>query len=789
MDILPQAFLALANYKQFIISRQTPTEDGIIKQPVDLSGQHLIDPHLPTNQHDFVTVRDAVARLGSRYQIGFVFTDNDPFFFIDLDDCILADGTYTTLAQDVLKRFQKAAVEISTSGQGLHIFGKYSMAMPDHACNKTISEGVRLEFYHTKRFVALTGTNAYGDVNSDHTGAAWAFIRDYMSPTNVRSAPNVTSDIVRVSPPLTDEEIIQKALNQKINPWRDGEKEITFKDLWECNVDKLAAKWAPNKYSDAFNASHAEASLATRLAFYTQDLEQIDRLIRQSGLYRPKWDREDYAYGTISKAIKEVSAHYCGSKKAAAMDGESATEGQVTTSPLSSQVSGGLYDAEEQAHLFSGCVYVEEDYKAYVPDGSLLNEKQFNKRFGQRQFVIDKVHAKLTRKAWEAFTDSHVFTSAAVHKTADTPLRKTGEIFFADDRMHINLWRHLPGIRTPGDVTPFLNLLSKMLPNEEDRKYLLAYFAACVQRPGVKYDWMIVIQGVQGNGKSLLTQCLVEAIGRTHTHSASVTKFTERFNDWLDRKLLIYLDDFFRPGDVRLAIETLKPLLTGARHEIEGKGIKKVEKEIFCNFLINTNQKDAIPVTKDDRRLAVFYTAQQSVEDKLRDGLTDEFFIPYHHWLVTGGFEHVAHYLATYPLGNPDILQCPQREYDPLYKRTAPTTSCKAEVITESLGLQEQLIQEAIDSCLDGFRNGWAMSFRITSILSENRGRRVGPNTIKPLMLRLGYIPHPGLNKGRTNRNIEGCSGHPVLYLKQDHPALALIDAEIITKTYEMSQK
>jgi hypothetical protein len=40
------------------------------------------------------------------------------------------------------------------------------------------------------------------------------------------------------------------------------------------------------------------------LAFYTKDIEQIHRLFSKSGLYREKWDREEYKRKTITKALE-----------------------------------------------------------------------------------------------------------------------------------------------------------------------------------------------------------------------------------------------------------------------------------------------------------------------------------------------------------------------------------------------------------------------------------------------------------------------------------------------------
>jgi hypothetical protein len=51
------------------------------------------------------------------------------------------------------------------------------------------------------------------------------------------------------------------------------------------------------------SASEADLAFCAYLAFWTQDIEQIDRLYRRSGLMREKWGREDYRERTIQLAI------------------------------------------------------------------------------------------------------------------------------------------------------------------------------------------------------------------------------------------------------------------------------------------------------------------------------------------------------------------------------------------------------------------------------------------------------------------------------------------------------
>src|SRR3546814_19247025 len=68
-------------------------------------------------------------------------------------------------------------------------------------------------------------------------------------------------------------------------------------------------------------------------------------------------------------------------------------------------------------------------------------------------------------------------------------------------------------------------------------------------------------------------------------------------------------------------------LFRSDRVEIQRKGVDQFTADNRANFILTSNRRDAINKTANDRRYAVFFTAQQSAEDKTRDGLTDAYFV------------------------------------------------------------------------------------------------------------------------------------------------------------------
>ena len=83
MQKLPNALTPLAAYKQFILWT-TATRDGKqVKLPVDYRTAEVADAHDPGAWMTADTALATVKGYGEGYGLGFVFTKDDPFFFVE----------------------------------------------------------------------------------------------------------------------------------------------------------------------------------------------------------------------------------------------------------------------------------------------------------------------------------------------------------------------------------------------------------------------------------------------------------------------------------------------------------------------------------------------------------------------------------------------------------------------------------------------------------------------------------------------------------------------------------
>jgi hypothetical protein len=339
----------------------------------------------------------------------------------------------------------------------------------------------------------------------------------------------------------------------------------------------------------------------------------------------------------------------------------------------------------------------------------------------------------------------------------------------------------------------FLKHLSKLLPIERDRTILTSYLAACVQHKGFKFQWAPLIQGCEGNGKSFLSLCVREAVGAKYCHSPKAAELTNKFNTYLENTVLIYIEDIFVAEHKMEVIEALKPMITGSLGvDIEGKGKNQRSADICCNFIFNTNHKNAIRKTENDRRFAIFYTAQQEVAHINKDGMGGDYMTDLWDWFFGRnkfaslgkmyGAGVVSEYLHTYPI--PD-------EFNPAKScNRAPVTSSTAEALQASMGGLEQEVAEAIEEGRFGFAGGWVSSFALEELLSRFRAEKTIPqNKRRELMRGLGYDYHPALKDGRVNNPLITAGGRkPKLFIRDGHPSMGIKNGNEVAKSYEDAQ-
>lgn len=768
---LPAALQALSTHapRQFVGVKLTPDAEkpGKFKKlPIN---PHTLTAASSTDPATWGTY-DEVAQTG--LPVGFVLTASDPFFCLDIDGALQHDNTWSPLAQELLAAFPGAAVEVSTGGRGLHIWGVADA--PPHKCKNI---GLGIELYHKERFIALGRPDASGEVwqnFSSHLAPVVARYFPYVAPNQVEGEAEgwIDGPCEGWSGSRDDADLLRRAHMQKTADKVFGGG--TFSDLWNASEERLRARY-PAEGGAGFDRSSADRALAQYLAFWTgRDCARIERLMNRSSLKRDKWEEmrgdQTWLQVTILSAVRDCRSVCVDTKpNAAAVVQASAADREMGVAEYvmpegETRHEGPVVNPRDIKAAFAGCIYLERMDRAFVPGRTEpLKSAAFKVRFGGTGYIINEESGKMISDAWEAWTQSPLYRPDIAQGTCFRPDLPHGALVNHQGEKYVNVFLPADVACAPGDVQPFLDHMAKLCPDESDRAILLAYMAAVVQHPGIKFSWAPVIQGVPGNGKTLISLVVREAVGAKYTVMPTKKQLEKEFNSWMADKIFIMIEDVTVRRDL---LEEFKPIITSKQANIELKGVDAEMRSVCCNFIFNCNPKDGVPKTSDDRRYAPFFTAQQSPEDLKRDGMDNGYFRRLYSWLDNGGYAHLTYFLRTYPI--PDALN------PATLCQRAPDTSSTREAITVGLGSVEQEIVEAIEEGREGFRGGFISSTFLNKLIDAKRAN-IPPQRRRALMHSLGYDYHPALKDGRANNSVHPDNAKPRLYIHRSDERLRLL--------------
>ena len=217
---------------------------------------------------------------------------------IDIDHCLSDSGELSELAADVMNTMQ-GYTEYSPSGKGLRILFTVPEGFQyDKARYYINNQKAGLEVYIagcTQKYVTVTGNVLTPGVDLEDRGEQLrAVLEKYMIRKTKPAPPGPVS---RSGPVTLDD----AALIEKIRRSRNGS---AFSELWAGDISGYKSH------------SEADIALCNQLAFWTnKDAGRMDRLFRQSGLYREdKWNRQQsgstYGALTIQNAINTAQRTY-----------------------------------------------------------------------------------------------------------------------------------------------------------------------------------------------------------------------------------------------------------------------------------------------------------------------------------------------------------------------------------------------------------------------------------------------------------------------------------------------
>jgi len=636
---------ALAAHRRFIIFRLDWMEDKgkYNKVPCDWQTAATANAHDVAIQTDWQTACDAAERLGNQYGVGYVFTPAEGFFCLDIDSC-LVDGRWSDLSQQLIAALPGAAVEVSVSGTGLHVFGRG--VIPPHSIKNTV---LKMELYHEERFIALTGTNVVGSADTDCSQGLLWLVPNYF-PKAVH-AEFVWTDLG--VPESEDARLLDKMTSTKSASSQFGGKKATFKALWEADA-KVLGRAYPGDAARPYDGSSADMALFQHLAFWTKkDCARMWRMGWKSALVRDKWrERPEYVRDTILNACARCTEVLADRNSVPSL-GATAPAGPTLPPPPGSGVvpPAGVHNPYARTTAAEYVFYLPGNEYIYLKTGAGIKKEALLRELDAVTISGIDLERRVHCQAWDPTEPPFIYGRVMA----------VGSAGWIPDPGATTMNTFIPSNAERGDASqagPWLDQVKRLYP--KNWEHLVSYFALLAQKPGVKPNHGIVMGGNPGIGKDSILEGVKYTLGQHNCQGISPSALFNDFTPWT-KCLMLLINEVHDTGDgVTRAqfYERMKTLTAAPPDQLtyNNKNVKAYPVRNCCGVILTTNHETgAMYLPPDDRRYLVLWSDQVAANFSPTD------WVHWWAWYYGGGDKHIAALLHSWDISNFNPKAPPER--------------------------------------------------------------------------------------------------------------------------------
>lgn len=581
----------LADETRFVVAVLRPKAGGgTDKVPVDPYTGRDIDAQNPENWLTGAEAQLWAGTLGPSYGVGYVIHESAKRFCIDLDACREGNGWQPHVA-NFIARFPGCYVEVSQSGNGIHIFGTYEGDIPAHRVKNKI---YHIECYSRARFIFL-GSQGYGSVTQVATKELAAFIAQFFPPKEAAEHGTdwTTEPVAAWKGPADDDELLARMMRSSSanSTFADGAR---FADLWTGNVDRLAVAYPSANHP--YDGSGADLALCNNLAYWTgNDCERMLRFLMRDdcGLRREKWARVDnYLTPTILEACgaqrewyKERKADRIAASTAPLASVTVDTSGNVVTpvaaiptsvpavttaAPASLPAPPGplsFLPATQAAHVLT--LSSKNKHEATLPNIIEVLKRGGHAALGFDTFLGKIMIASPGGQNWQPLKDSDMVRlrealerqnfeaiSAALIRDSLQVVAELNSYDSVVTWLNNQVWDGVPRIDN------FLHVYCGATDDEYTRavsRYIWTGLPARVFEPGCQLDMIVAFQSRQGTRKSSGFQALAPS-PEYFTDGLDLSRDDDNFKRMMQGKIIVEIAE--GAGLRKTEVEYVKRIIT-----------------------------------------------------------------------------------------------------------------------------------------------------------------------------------------------------------------------------------
>lgn len=311
----------------------------------------------------------------------------------------------------------------------------------------------------------------------------------------------------------------------------------------------------------------------------------------------------------------------------------------VSTEYDRSKITGNPKTLEEFLHSYVYCMKQEmiiNRFDLVTINESALKRFHDNDTYEVPEAKADKVILKKypLYPAWRFHKEALKVTNAIYKPNAPEFIKGDG------DRLYYNTFRmpqHTP-VNLSSEpiwtrVKLFIDHIEYLIPNRDESEWFLDWMAYCIKQPAERCNTTpLHVTPKQGTGRSWLGSLFPLLLGESNVSKTTFdTLLNSSFNSFMDDKLVCIIDEVSNPGSRNSVSGSLRSKLTDPKQEINNKYKNAVTKDVYVNFLLFSNDLNALNIPKNDRRMYVMAGATQPLSPayyaRLFNMLKDKLFI------------------------------------------------------------------------------------------------------------------------------------------------------------------
>ncbi len=301
----------------------------------------------------------------------------------------------------------------------------------------------------------------------------------------------------------------------------------------------------------------------------------------------------------------------------------------------------------------------------------------------------------------------------------------------------------------------FFDHCEYLIANESEREYFYDWLAMHVQHPGERLPGIVIVGGF-GVGKSWLNAMFSQTLGDQNVSSASFKMLSshQTYDNWLVDKQMIVIEEAKDVGDTGRydVYENLKPLIDTSKISNFSANMKygKIRKtDIYANFLIFTNHRDALIIPSGERRLFIIDGARTQRDYKY--------------------YEKIHAALGGYPCMEAARLWNWLKERTITHDLKKPAmTKAKKAMVQMSKSSVDELVEDAIDEMPGAICTQHQLQQFIASNMSKDELDMLGGSLIKQVAYKFRQLDYVSDDDPRWQLRIDGERFRPRILRDKD---------------------